>query len=147
MINCDSSLSSEVIKKAENYPYYANFSAEDILQIIINLNSDKADGHDEIRIKMLKICSSSVCRPFKIIYKSCLDKGKFPQEWKKGNVVPVLKKNEKHLVKNYPSIPLLFIYSKIFESILYNSSFNFLNQNDLISPVQSGFKSDDSFIN
>ena len=110
MINCDSSLPSEVIKKVENYLYSVNFSAEDILQIINNLDSDKADGHDEIRIKMLKICSSSVCRPLQIIYKSCLNRGKFPQEWKNSNIVPVLKKNEKHLVKNCPSIPLLPIY-------------------------------------
>ena len=147
MINCDSSLPSEVIKKAESYLYSVNFSAEDILQIINNLDSAKADGHDEIRIKMLKICSSSVGRPLQIIYKSCLNRGKFLQEWKKSNVVPVLKKNEKHLVKNDPSIPLLPIYCKIFERILYNSSFNFLNQNDLISPAQSGFKSGDSCIN
>ena len=36
---------------------------------------------------------------------------------------------------------------KFFESILYNSLFNFLNQNDLISPAQSGFKTGDSCIN
>ena len=96
---------------------------------------------------MLKICGSSVCRPLQIIYKSCLDKGKFPQEWKKANVVPVHKKNDKQLVKNYRPISLLPICGKIFERILYNSLFDFLNQNDLISPAQSGFKPGDSCIN
>ena len=90
---------------------------------------------------------SSVCRPLQIIYKSCLDKGKFPQEWKKANVVPVHKKNDKQLVKNYRPISLLPICGKIFERILYNSLFDFLNQNDLISPAQSGFKPGDSCIN
>ena len=73
----------------------------------------------------------SVCRPLQIIYKSCLDKGKFPQEWKKANVVPVHKKNDKQLVENYRHISLLPMYGKIFERILYNSLFDFLNQNDL----------------
>ena len=95
---------------------------------------------------MLKICGSSVCRPLQIIYKSCLDRGKFPQEWKKANV-PVHKKNDKQLVKNYRPISLLPICGKIFERILYNSLFNFLNQNDLISPAQSGFKPGNSCIN
>ena len=36
---------------------------------------------------------------------------------------------------------------KIFERFLCNSLFNFLNQNDLISPAQSGFKPGDSYIN
>ena len=114
--------------------------------LINNLDSNKAHGHDEISIRMLKICGSSVRRPLQIIYKSCLDRGKFPQEWKKANVVPVHKKNDKQLVKNYRHISLLPIYGKIFERILYNSLFNFLNQNDLISPAQSGFKPGDSCI-
>ena len=88
---------------------------------------------------MLKICGSSVCRPLQIIYKSCLDRGKFPQEEKITNVVPVHKKNDKHLVENYRPISLLPICGKIFERILYNSLFDFLKQNDLISSAQSGF--------
>ena len=95
---------------------------------------------------MLKICGSSVCRPLQIIYESCLDREKFPQEWKKANV-PVHKKNDKQLVKNYRPISLLPTCGKIFERILYNSFFNFLNQNDLISPAQPGFKPGDSWIN
>ena len=137
----------EIIKKTNNSLYSVRFSTEDILQIINNLDSNKAHGHDEISIRMLKICGSSVCRPLQIIYKSCLDRGKFPQEWKKANVVPVHKKNDKQLVKNYRPISLLPIYGKIFERILYNSLFNFLNQNYLISPAQSGFKPGDSCIN
>ena len=107
----------------------------------------KAHGHDEISIRILKICGSSVCRPLQIIYKSCLDRGTFPQEWKKANVVLVHKKKDEQLVKNYRPISLLPMCGKIFERILYNSLFNFLNQNDLISPAQSGFKPGDSCIN
>ena len=88
-----------------------------------------------------------ICRPLQIIDKSCLDRGKFPQEWKKANVVPVHKKNDKQLVKNYRPISLLPICGKLFERILYNPLFDFLNQNGLISPAQPGFKSDDSCIN
>ena len=147
LISSDSSLPSEIIKKTDNSLYSVRFSTEDILQIINNLESNKAHGHNEIIIRMLKICDSSFCRPLQIIYKSCLDMGKFPQEWKKPNVVPVHKKNDKQPVKNYRPTSLLHICGKIFECILYYSLFNFLNQNDLISPDQSGFKPGDSCIN
>ena len=96
---------------------------------------------------MLKICGSSVCRSSQSIYMSCLDQGKFPQEWRKANIVPVHEKNDAELVKNYRSISLLPICGKIFEHILYSSLFNFLNHNDLISPAQSGLKPGDSCIN
>ena len=103
MINSDSFLPCEIIKKTNNSLYSVRFSTEDILQIINNLDSNKTHGHDEISIRMLKICGSSVCRPLQIIYKSCLDRGKFTQEWKKANVVSVHKKNDKQLVKKLSS--------------------------------------------
>ena len=146
-INSDKSLPSKIIKKTDNSLYSVKFSTENISQIINKLDSNKAHGHDQISIRMFEICGSSVCRPLQTIYKSCLDKGKFPQEWKKANVVPVHKKNGKQLVKNYRPISLLPICGKICERILYNSLFDFLNQTDLISPGQSGFKPGDSSIN
>ena len=41
---------------------------------------------------MLKICGKSIIKPLLIIFKKCLEKGCFPNEWKKANVVPVHKK-------------------------------------------------------
>ena len=67
LISSDSSLPSEIIKKTDNSLYSVKFSTEDMLQIITNLDSNKAHGHDEITIRMLKICGSSVCRPSQII--------------------------------------------------------------------------------
>ena len=65
----------------------------------------------------------------------------------KANVVPVHKKNDKHLLKNYQPISLLPICGKFLERILHNSMFEFFIQNNLIIPNQSGFKRDDSYIN
>ena len=46
LISSDSSLLSEIIKKTDNFLYSVRFSTEDILQIIKNLHSNKAHGHD-----------------------------------------------------------------------------------------------------
>ena len=54
--------------------------------------SNKAHGHDMISIRMLKICGKFIIKPLQIIYKKGLEKGCFPNEWKKANVVPVHKK-------------------------------------------------------
>ena len=69
-----------------------NFSQDDILKIIQNLNPNKAHGPDKISIRMIKICGKSLCKPLEMIFKSCIIKGEFPSEWKKANVVPVHKK-------------------------------------------------------
>ena len=48
---------------------------------------NKAHGQDMISICMLKLCGEAIFRPLNIIFKTCLNTGKFPLEWKKGNVV------------------------------------------------------------
>ena len=60
----------------------------------------------------------SICKPLEIIFRTCLNHGKFLEEWKKGNVVPVFKKGDKQCVKNYHPISLLPICIKIFERII-----------------------------
>ena len=65
------------------------------------LSGDLEFGHDEITIRMLKICAYSVYIPLQMIYKPCLHRGTFPQQWKKANVVSVHKKSDKQFMKNY----------------------------------------------
>ena len=48
------------------------FKDQDILKIIDSLNYNKAHGHDDISIRLLKICVSSIVKSqsiFKIVYK------------------------------------------------------------------------------
>ena len=43
---------------------------------------------------MLKICDKTIITPLLIIYKKCLEKSCFPNEWKKANALPVYKKRQ-----------------------------------------------------
>ena len=71
---------------------------------------------------------------------------RFPAIWKKANVVPVHKKEDKNLLKNYRPISLLPIFSKIFERIIYNSLFNHFQSSKRFTSSQSGFLPGDSCI-
>ena len=55
-----------------------NFNKDDILKIIRNLNADKSHGHDDISIRMLKICDLMVTQPLSILLNNCVDCGIFP---------------------------------------------------------------------
>ena len=60
------------------------------------------DDRDPPWIKcMLKLCGEFICKPLDLIFKSCIKQGKFLTEWKKANVVPVHKKGDKQILKNY----------------------------------------------
>ena len=84
--------------------------------------------------------------PLKIIFDKSLKNGVFPEIWKRANLVPVHKKENKNLVKNYRPTSLLPIFGKIFERIIYNSLFNYFISNKLFTPSQSNFLLGDSCI-
>ena len=50
---------------------------------------------------ILKICDKSICKPLQSIFRSFIEKGKLPSEWKKVNVVPVYKIGNKQILENY----------------------------------------------
>ena len=56
-------------------------------------------------------------------------------------------KNDKPLVNNYRPISLLPIFGKIFEKIIFNKIYNFLLEEKLLNPNQSGFRPSNSCIN
>ena len=66
-----------------------------ILSIIKSSDSTKAHRCDNLSIRMIKMCSELITLPLKIIFQESLKKGKFPEIWKKANVVDVLKKEDK----------------------------------------------------
>ena len=95
---------------------------------------------------MIPMCGDSIVPPLKRLFDSAIKAGHFPDCWKKGNVIPVHKKESKNLVKNYRPISLLPIFGKIFEKVIFDNLFEYLNINKLLSDKQSGFQSGDSCI-
>ena len=92
-----------------------SFSQDNIAKIIQNLDPNKAHGHDNISIRVLKICGSSICKTLEMIFKQCIETGVFPSEWKKGNIVPIHKKGDKQTLENYCPVSLLSICGKILD--------------------------------
>ena len=135
VLNTNKSLSSIIV------------SDDAIIDVIRKLNAKKAHGVDNISIAMLKICPIQVSIPLKIIFDKCVANGKFPSSWKKANVQPVHKKDSRQYKKNYRPISLLPICGKIFEKILFDNIYAYLDDNGLLSKNQSGFRPGDSTIN
>ena len=122
-------------------------STEEIKELLQGLNVNKAHGPDEISANMLKICGDNLILPLKIIFNNIILTGIFPSQWKKANVTPVHKKNDKQLINNYRPISLLPVLAKVFEKIIFKHLYNHLTTNNLISKNQSGFRPGDSCSN
>ena len=111
-----------------------SFNEAVILKIINALNINKAHEHDDISIRMIKLCSKSVVKPLLIIFNNCIDTGTFPDIWNRSNIIPVHKKGDKQILDNYKPVSLLPIFAKMY----------FLEENNLLNSNQSGFRSNNS---
>ena len=98
-------------------------------------------------MRMIKLSDDALVLPLKTIFINCLRRGLFPEIWKHANVVPVHKKNEKHVKGNYRPISLLPIFGKMLEKLIFDSLYSHLESHDLLNPNQSGFRPGDSTIN
>ena len=87
-------LPSVLFKRTENVISSIDFGSDDIAKIIQKLDPNKSHGHDMISVRMLKICGNSIYKPLQLIFRSCIENGKLPSEWKKPNG-PVHKKGNK----------------------------------------------------
>ena len=92
LIDTNSAFSSVLSKKTYKLLSAIHFTSDDILKIITKIDPNKARGYGMVSIRMIKICDASICKPLKLIFRSCFQNGKFRTEWKKANMVPSHKK-------------------------------------------------------
>ena len=96
---------------------------------------------------MLLLCDNSIVLPLKVIFQNILATSTYPNVWKLANVTPIFKKGDKQLIKNYRPITLLPICGKIFEKIIFNILYSYLDANNLITKNHSGLRPEDSTTN
>ena len=125
---------------------YLEFCVDDIVKIIRSLDLNKAHGHDEISICMIKFCGSPISKQLHLIFRNWFETESFPKEWRKTNITPVHKKGDKQLITNYRPVLLFPICWKVFENIIFNLLFVYLN-NNLFNNNRSGFRSGDLYVN
>ena len=117
-----------------------------ILKLINGLNPHKAHGQDGIYIRMLRLYNLTRTKPPSIVNKNCLQQGFFPDDWKKGSIIPVHNKDSKQILNNYRPVSLLPIYTKSFEKLIFDSIYEFIDKNNLFKSNQSEFRRNDSCI-
>ena len=117
---------SEFTYTTEQQIQSITFSESDVIKIIRTLDVNKAHGHDNISVRMIKLCINSVDHSLTLIFQNSMSAGTFPTQWKRADIVPIHEKNDKQIVSNYPPVSLLPICSKIFEKLIFRNFSNFL---------------------
>ena len=113
---------------------------KEILECIDQLKSGKSAGIDGVINEYLKTSKEILMPLYVKLFNIILDTGIIPSDWSLGVIIPIHKKGDKANPDNYRGITLLSCFGKLFTSVLNNRLYKFLEQNELLSEVQAGFR-------
>ncbi|KAL1447498.1 hypothetical protein WDU94_003516 [Cyamophila willieti] len=106
----------------------------------MTLKNSAAPGYDGISSITLKKIVGYITKPLKHVINLSLDNGIFPTCYKKSIVIPVFKKGNSRLLENYRPISVLCNFSKILEKCIKSRLDFYLDNNNLITSRQFGFR-------
>ena len=75
-----------------------------------------------------------------LIYRKSLQTSEVPEDWRKANVTPVFKKGQRFQAENYRPISLTSVCCKIMEHIVSSKIMNHGEDNNILYPLQHGFR-------
>jgi hypothetical protein len=115
-------------------------SEEDVLKKLNRLKTDKSPGPDGLHPKVLFETRDFIYKPLSIILQQSMETGTVPCDWKIANVSPIFKKGDKKSPGNYRPVSLTSIICKLCESIIRDKIMNHMENNNLFSSQQYGFR-------
>ena len=111
-----------------------------VLSLMRKLCKNKATGLDKISVRLIHECADLLVDSLCSIFNCSIATGIFPEDWKISKVIPLFKQGDRSDLNNYRPISIIPVIAKVFERVVYDQIFAFLNENKLLSPHQSGFR-------
>jgi len=121
--------------------YSMEFGNEDILEAIKEIKTDSACGPDGIPAILLKECAESLCEPLRIIWEESMRTGIVPDYYKRAYVAPLHKKGSRAQAINYRPVSLTSHVVKLYERFVRKAMVNYIEDNNILSSKQHGFRS------
>ena len=137
---CDTTYPTPKIDKNSKTLNNITVSKKGVLNLLKNINPDKATGPDNIPGMLLKLCAFELHETFTIFFQNSLNQGQIPDDWKTAHIFPLFKKGDKSNAENYRPISLTSIACKILEHIVHSTVMDFLDSKNFLSSVQHGFR-------
>ena len=117
---------------------------DDILKIINKMDNKSSSGYDMFSNKIIKAIKNEISKPLTLIINQMLESGIFPDSLKIAKIIPLYKKGNINSITNYRPISLLPTLSKVFERVIFNQLYLYLDHNNLLSEEQYGFRANHS---
>lgn len=120
--------------------YLKPTSPIEIVNFVVHMSSKKSTDINDLSIHLLKKVIQFIANPLSHIINLSIENGVFPDIFKITKCIPIFKnKGSRQDPNNYRGISIINCFSKIFEKILSEQLFSFLNANDFFDHKQFGF--------
>merc|ERR1712240_171966 len=106
----------------------------------INKLKNNGRGVYKVSSLVLKYIKSTISSTLANVFNLCIEHGYFPDELKIGCLTPVFKKGDKTDISSYRPICSLSPFSKNFERIIYDRMIKFIDEFNIFSKSQFGFR-------
>lgn len=113
---------------------------EEVSQVIKKLKNTNSKDIYDITPTLIKHIEKSIITPLTYLINKSIEDGVFPNLLKRAKIVPVHKKDDINACKNYRPISILPVISKVHESIIKTRLVGFLEQKNLITAHQHGYR-------
>ena len=111
-----------------------------VKSIIQTMKTSSSCGLDNISSYVIKLAIDELVPVITHLINLSIRDKKFPTSWKISKVVPLHKKDEMILPKNFRPVSLLSVISKILEKAIFIQLFSYLEENSLIHPSHHAYR-------
>ena len=131
---------SNYLKDRINNSFFMNPLSKEEISKAINKLKYNGKSSKTVSTTVLKDISNKLSEILMFLLNFCISDGYFPNELKIGCITPIYKNSSKSDIKNYRPVCSLSPFSKIFERIIYNRMIVFIDNNNILSSNQFGFR-------
>ena len=137
-----SNLCSRIVGRGDDVPLLPEFEIDEngVLKLLGTLKPKKAAGPDQLRPQLLRDLRPAIAPILTQIFRTSLETGRVPSDWRTANVAPIYKKGSKNKAENYRPVSLTCICSKMMEHIIVSQINKHLKKQEILVPYQHGFR-------
>ena len=136
----EKSHNSFLLPKLVNSIFLDAVNEQEIIEICSTCRSGTAVGYDNISMNLIKESIDKIISPLTCIINLSITSGIVPKQLRIARVITLFKSGEQNIFTNYRPVSVLLAFSKILERVMYNRLLRFLNNHNILSDNQYGFR-------
>ena len=127
------------INKPKATFHFRTIEVHEIRDAFATVKTAKSFGTDNISSYLLKLTLLFIENSLAFLFNTSIETICFPDSWKVARVTPIFKDGDKTDKSNYRPISVLPVISRLFEKLVTNQLYQYMNDNGHFSSGQSGF--------